>query len=304
MSKLLKLADYDFIFLSYDEPNADENYEQLRTQIPWAKRVHGVKGSDAAHKACASKSETDRLVIVDGDNFVYDGLLTQIVEVDDEVDISNVVFSWPSYNSINGLIYGNGGIKCWHRDTILNMKTHEAAESIDIKSQVDFCWSVQYYGIDHCFSETRNNATPFQAWRAGFREGVKMSLNDGKPTTKLSNVYSGNLDRLLIWMTVGIDAPNGIWAILGARQGCYLTNFTDWNYLQVRDFDYLGNHWDEHVSTLTVDDARNEVVALKTKITKDILLIDPYTSEQSMFFKQLKFNALRQSESIRVHINR
>ena len=44
---------YDVVFLSYDEPNAEENYQHLLSIRPKAKRVHGVKGSDAAHKACA-----------------------------------------------------------------------------------------------------------------------------------------------------------------------------------------------------------------------------------------------------------
>ncbi len=304
MSKQLKLSDYDFVFLSYDEPNADENYDHLRNHIPWANRIHGIKGSDAAHKACADISETDRLVIIDGDNFVYEGLLCQILDLSDNIDLSNVVFSWPSYNVINGLIYGNGGIKFWNKNTILKMKTHESADSNDVKSQVDFCWSVEYLGIDHCFSETRNNSTPYQAWRAGFREGVKMSLREGEKFEKMSQIYAGNLDRLLIWMTVGLDSENGIWAILGARQGCYLTNFTDWDYLQVRDFDYLENYWNENVSHLNEHSAFNEIEKLGKNITKDILLIEPYSKEQSMFFKQLKFNALRQPNSIKVHINK
>ena len=49
-------------YLSYDEPNAEENYADLLAKVPWAKRVHGIKGSDAAHKACAKLSETDRFV--------------------------------------------------------------------------------------------------------------------------------------------------------------------------------------------------------------------------------------------------
>ena len=60
-----KIADFDIVFLSFDEPNADENFEDLLRKIPWAKRVHGVKGSDTAHKACAEISETDRVVIID-----------------------------------------------------------------------------------------------------------------------------------------------------------------------------------------------------------------------------------------------
>jgi hypothetical protein len=54
----IKVIEQDIIFLSYDEPNAEKNYADLLTKVPWAKRVHGVKGSDAAHKACAAKCET------------------------------------------------------------------------------------------------------------------------------------------------------------------------------------------------------------------------------------------------------
>jgi len=51
MSNKIKVIDQDIVFLSYDEPNAEKNYADLLKKVPWAKRVHGVKGSDAAHKA-------------------------------------------------------------------------------------------------------------------------------------------------------------------------------------------------------------------------------------------------------------
>ena len=69
MSKF-RILDYDIIYLSYDEPNAEKNYADLCSKVPWAKRVHGVEGSDAAHKACAELSETDRFITIDGDNIV------------------------------------------------------------------------------------------------------------------------------------------------------------------------------------------------------------------------------------------
>ena len=58
----MKIIDYDIIYLSYDEPNAEKNYADLLSKVPWAKRIHGIKGSDAAHKACANLSETDRFI--------------------------------------------------------------------------------------------------------------------------------------------------------------------------------------------------------------------------------------------------
>ena len=40
---------YDIVFISYQEPNADENYNKLLKRFPLAKRVHGVKGIHQAH---------------------------------------------------------------------------------------------------------------------------------------------------------------------------------------------------------------------------------------------------------------
>ena len=42
----------------------------LLQKFPFAKRVDGVKGFDNAHKECASQSDTDRFITVDGDNIV------------------------------------------------------------------------------------------------------------------------------------------------------------------------------------------------------------------------------------------
>jgi hypothetical protein len=104
----IKVADYDVIFLSYDEPNAEKNYADLCSKIPWAKRVHGVEGSDAAHKACADLSETDRFITVDADNIVYANYIQQIVNFKPEAQLDHSVVSWCGKNVINGLVYGNG----------------------------------------------------------------------------------------------------------------------------------------------------------------------------------------------------
>ena len=34
------------------------------------------------------------------------------------------------------------------------------------------------------------------------------------------------------------DVKNGNWAILGAREGLNMTLLSDWDYVQVRDFEY------------------------------------------------------------------
>ena len=39
------------------------------------------------------------------------------------------------------------------------------------------------------------------------------------------------------------DVKNGNWAILGAREGLHMTMLTDWDYVNVRDFEYLNELW-------------------------------------------------------------
>ena len=298
MSTILTIADYDVVFLSYDEPNADSNWLDLLTKIPKAKRVHGVKGSDSAHKAVAKIATTDRVIVIDADNIVSAEFLTQVIEIDSSVDASQCVLSWPSQNIINGLQYGNGGIKCWPRQLMIDMRTHENAEDDDITSQVDFCWQINYLAVDECYSTIHNNASPYQAWRAGFREGVKMSLDQGAKVKDLTQVWHGNLKRLGVWMMVGADVHNGIWSILGAREGCYLTNFTDWDHTNVRDFDYLNNYWAETARTYTLEEATIRIIMLGYLMREQLNLIEPFDNKQSKFFKFFDFNPDRQPKTV------
>lgn len=247
----MKIAELDIVFLSYDEPNAELHYADLCNKAPWAKRVHGVKGSDAAHKAAANLSDTDWLITVDADNIVYPSFFNL------DIDTTNPkiqVYSWLGNNKINGLQYGNGGLKIWKKDFILNMKTHEASDSN--RAQVDFCWEDGYYQFKTCFSDVVVNGSPKQAWRAGFREGVKMTLLDGikvDPFDIKEKIWWHNLHRLRMWSTVGAHEINGLFAIYGARMGTYMTNCTNWDYTLVRDFEYLENLYASEVEKLESD---------------------------------------------------
>ena len=78
--------------------------------VPWAQRVDGVKGTDAAHKSAAALSDTDRFILIDGDNIPI-LLFNLSLRLDATCD--NKVFRWKAQNQINGLQYGNGGLSCW-----------------------------------------------------------------------------------------------------------------------------------------------------------------------------------------------
>jgi hypothetical protein len=248
----MKTVEFDIVFLSYDEPNADLHYADLCNKAPWAKRVHGVKGSDHAHKAAAELSETDWFISVDADNIVD----PKFFDLDlDMSDPKIQVYGWCGRNKINGLRYGNGGLKIWKKDFVLNMRTHENAESD--RAQVDFCWEDGYRNFPRVYSESIITGSPFQAWRAGFREGVKMTLLDGVrvPSQEIKQrIWWHNIHRLRMWSTVGMHEENGKYAILGARMGTWMTNCTDWDYVQVRDFEILREIYNEKINHKTVDD--------------------------------------------------
>ena len=55
-TEIIDVADLDCIFLTYDEPKKEEFWVTIQNLVPWAKRVDGVLGSDAAHKAAADAS--------------------------------------------------------------------------------------------------------------------------------------------------------------------------------------------------------------------------------------------------------
>jgi len=66
----------------------------------------------------------------------------------------------------------------------------------------------------------------------------------------LKRIHRENYRRLMVWMTVGEDTTNGLWAIYGARLGAYMTNVTrtDWDWKNVRDFDWLTKYFEEELA--------------------------------------------------------
>lgn len=294
MSNIIKVIDQDIIFLSYDEPNAEKNYADLLSKFPWAKRVHGVKGSDAAHKACAALSETEYFVTVDADNIVDPKFQEVEIDLQSLGLTSENVFSWCGKVHVNGLMYGNGGLKLWTRKFVNEMKTHENSDPDDKKGLVEFCFDDRYYQFNESYSESFTNETPFQAWRAGFREGVKMSLDQGAKTANLQGIWWQNYHRLLIWSSVGADVENGIYSILGAREGATMTNCTDWDYANVRDFEWLTTYWKEHYETATKEENTYQINfygnELKDKCGLEIANLDPAGSR---FFKTVYSNSPR-----------
>ena len=279
--QIVDVADLDCIYLTYDEPNKEQNWIHIQNMVPWARRVDGVKGSDAAHKAAADASDTDRFILIDGDNLPDPAFFNLQLTLDDTNQ--DCVFRWKARNAINGLMYGNGGMSSWTKDFVYNMKTHEATDGT-AENDVEFCFYPNYWAMNDCYSTTYPNATPFQAWRAGFREGVKMALDRG---AKISveeferRVVSRNYDNLCVWQTVGADADNGFWAIYGARLGTYMMMLEGWDHRQVQDFDTLAMLWRSFEQD-GAEQCQRVGDALRTRLGLPIVDMD---AEESRFFK-------------------
>ena len=281
---MIDIADLDVVFLSYKEPNKEHNWADLRSKCPWAKRVDGVEGSDAAHKAAGEASSTERFILVDGDNIVDASLFDQQINVDNMPP--DAVIRWQALNSINGLKYGNGGVSSWTRKFVSEMKTHENSEGDD-QSLIEFCFHDQYVAVQECFSTSVINTTDKQAWMAGFREGVKMSLNQGSrvsPANFLKDIWRPNLRNLCIWMSVGADVKNGLWSMYGASQGCTWTTLSEWDHAQTRDFNQLDQIWDQTIigENDLVESIKQMHTDLNYHLGLNVALLD---SDQSKFIK-------------------
>ena len=286
---VIEILDLDVIYLTYDEPQKEDFWVKIKNLVPWAKRVDGVKGSDSAHKKAAEISDTERFILIDGDNlpdekffdlkFDYRGL-------DNNYKLAQYRYS--AINHINGLRYGNGGLSSWTKSYVLNMKTHENSQG-DKKHTVDFCLDSNdnlYWSMHDCYSTTYPNYSKFQAWRAGFREGVKLCLMQGiKPKlTDFKNVVPNrNLNNLTIWHNIGADIENGIYAIYGARLGTYMTLLTDYNVNDVQWFDNFNTLW-EHYKDVDIE---REIELLGEQLkNKCDLPMCMFNKEQSKFFKR------------------
>jgi hypothetical protein len=278
------VEDLDWVYLSYDEPKKEEFYQQIKNNFPWVKRVDGVKGSDNAHKAAANLSETERFILIDGDNLPDTSFRDVVLSITESN--KNAQFRWRARNHINGLHYGNGGMSSWTREFIRNMKTHENTDGSD-RTNIEFCFDPLYWPMHNCYSTTYPNQSAKQAFRAGFREGVKMCSKDGVMPDKndkanfFKYAWPRNIQNLSIWQTLGRDVEHGFWAILGARLGTHYLMLRDWDYVAVRDFDELDNIWEMHKN-----DDEQIADQIRQELNKNLGLgIAEIDSDGSRFFK-------------------
>jgi CYTH domain-containing protein len=220
-----KLKPYDVIFISYNEPNADENFKKLLSFRPDAKRVHGVKGIHNAHIKAAESSTTNMLWVVDGDAIIDESFnFSYQVPIWDK----ETVHVWHSRNPINDLEYGYGGVKLLPRDLTKKLDT----ATTDMTTSISKSFKV----INQVSNITEFNTDPFSTWRSAFRECVKLA---SKSIDR--QIDEESKSRLNIWCTVGADKKLGEFAISGAKAAIKFVEENPFKLFKINDFDYLYN---------------------------------------------------------------
>ena len=198
-----KLKLYDIVFISYNEPNADDNFAKLKEKFPRAKRIHGIKGIHQAHIAAAKLSTTPMFWVVDGDAVIEDSFKFDLLLPKHDTDIVHV---WLSRNPINDLKYGYGGVKLLPKNLTENMDVNQ----IDMTMSI----SKKFKVVQQVSNITAFNTDPFSTWKSAFRECVKLA---SRPFDQ--GYQEETEDRLITWCNIGVDRLYGEYAIAGARAG-------------------------------------------------------------------------------------
>lgn len=221
---------YDVFFISYEEPNADVNWEKLKSRVKIAKRVHGIKGISNAHHACAERALTRMFWTVDGDTVPDDDF---DFDYKPSVYDENYLHLWYSRNPVNDLTYGYGSIKLWPKSAVLEFDGN----------WLDFTTTVGNIKImPEVVATTYFNTSPYDSWKSAFRECIKLSYN----VSRGDHVES--LDRLGVWLTTTNNCEFADYSLYGARAAVkfFIENNTNVPALQlINDFEWLKKLWSD-----------------------------------------------------------
>lgn len=219
----------DIVFISYQETNAEENWQQLVSRFSQAKRVHGVKGVAQAHHAASELSRSEFFFVVDGDNkiqpdFHFEPPASKLR--------SDTLYVWRCLNPANDLVYGFGAVKLYNKTLIQNRYTPAI---VDLATTISENYSI----VPVVASQTHFFSSPREAWRGAFRECAKLASGQiHRQKQKETEI------RLHQWCEKINPVPNADYVLKGARQGMSY-GLSGQSMLAVNDFDWLNRQFDQ-----------------------------------------------------------
>ena len=222
---------FDIVFISYKEPNAEENWQLLKERFPTSHRVHGVKGIHQAHIEAAKKCWTKMFWVVDGDakiekDFNFDYFPDEDYQLWSGINAHDTVHVWRSINPVNDLVYGYGGVKLLPRLATINMDLTKTDMTTSI--------SPNFKAMTEVSNITGFNTDPFNTWKSAFRECAKLS---SKIIDRQKNNETDK--RLEVWCTTGTDRRFGDYAISGANAGREFGLSDNTDLKLINDFNWL-----------------------------------------------------------------
>jgi hypothetical protein len=212
--KTLSESKQDIVFISYDETNADENWNKLHGRFPSSQRLHGVDGMENALRQAAEISRTPWCYMVFAKTELHPDFKFDVVP-DYLQQPKHYIFH--AENPMNGLCYGHMGIVMYNCDMVKSAK----------QFGVDYTLSFRHEVVPLVSAVARFNTNPYQTWRTAFREGAKLAQFNSQ-TQDVETDY-----RLRTW-TKSANGDYAEWCTRGARDGVefYRANADDSDALQ------------------------------------------------------------------------
>jgi hypothetical protein len=224
--RTLDAVRQDIVFISYDEPEADKNYQKLLTRFPNAKRVHGVEGMENALVAAAQASDTPWYFAVFAKTELHEDFKFDFVP--DYFQIPKH-YIFHAINRANDLVYGEMGVIMYNCKMLID-RAGQPFEGLD------YTLSFPHEVIPEISAYGNFDTSPYHAWRTAFREVSK--LYDFNATTpSLDTEY-----RIRVWETKA-KGEFAEWVLKGAADGRefykahkddpeYRKNSFDWEWLR------------------------------------------------------------------------
>ena len=133
-----------------------------------------------------------------------------------------------------------------------------------------------------------------QAWRAGYREGAKLLMHEGKfkGIEFLKHNCWGNFCRLLTWYTVGWDHKYGLNAINGAVTGSLMVLNGNYEANDISDFDVIDKKFPK-ANTETEQWLNEDIDKLSKLLDHSIQVLEPNLSKQHKIINSHNYHAGR-----------
>lgn len=232
---------FDITHITYDEKVTGINIfhkTNFCRKYPYLINIKNVKGILNAHIEAAKQIKTTYFFAVDADLILLDEFNFDYGRVGSkeykELMEEPKTLVWKTMNRYNDLIYGHGGVKLLHRETLLN----QSKMGVDMTTALTSNFEI----IDEVCGETYFMGSPFHAWRGAFRECVKLSAKlipgqiDTETETRLAAWESGNKIEYYDWIIAGVK--------LGKKFGEEYKNNLE-AMKKINDFDWLTEKFKE-----------------------------------------------------------